>query len=56
MDHEDAYAYDEFESLVDPRYTQESSSDEHIRSHEELEAAKTRKPRLDEGVSFIEKI
>lgn len=44
------------ESLVDERYTQEHASSEYVRSHEELEAAKIRKPRLDEGIAFREKI
>ncbi len=51
-----AYMYDDIDDLPDPRYTQESAYGDRIRSHAELEEAKVRKPRLDEGVSFREKI
>lgn len=44
------------EAAVDPRYTQESSSSEYVRSNEQLAKGKKRNARLDEGVSFVEKI
>jgi len=44
------------EAVTDPRYTQESTSSDYVRSHEQLAEDQTRKPTLDEGVAFREKI
>lgn len=44
------------EALTDPRYTQEETSSDYVRSKEQLADAQTRKPRLDEGIAFVEKI
>jgi hypothetical protein len=40
----------------DPRYTQESTSSEYVRSNEELAEDKIRDPKLSEGIAFREKI
>lgn len=44
------------EAVADPRYTQESTSSDYVRSHDQLAKDQTRKPTLDEGIAFREKI
>lgn len=44
------------EAAQDSRYTQESTSSEYVRSKAQLAEDSIRKPRLDEGIAFREKI
>jgi hypothetical protein len=44
------------EAATDPRYTQESTSSDYVRTKEQLAQDKLRDPKLSEGIAFREKI
>jgi hypothetical protein len=44
------------EAACDPRYTQESTSSDYVRSHDQMKDAQIRKPKLSKGLAFREKI